>query len=173
MPPQYIYIIPNETRRCSKAGSPRPGKKPYISHFEVGADNDLEQVSFAETIERQEYIRNQLKPGTRLKLKKCPQNAGRYVIYCVVAEDQEHIILGYTSKAFARELNSSMQKILKIASDVYYEVFPHAFYDVYVDEIISCISSTAAPPGAKTFGDISIWTGFTIAGFAAVDKDTY
>ncbi len=173
LPSQYIYIMPDETRRCSKAGCPRPGKKPYISHFEVGADNDLEQVSFAETIERQEYIRNQLKPGTRLKLKKCPQNAGGYVIYCVVAEDQEHIILGYTSKAFARELNASMQKILKITSDVYYEVFPHAFYDVYVDEIISCISSTSAPPGAKTFGDISIWTGFTIAGFAAVDKDTY
>lgn len=173
LPPQYIYVMPNETRRCSKAGRPRPGKKPYISHFEVGADNDLEQVSFAETIERQEYIRNQLKPGTRLKLKKYSQNAGGSVIYRVVAEDQEHIILGYTGSFFARELKSSIQRIFNITSNVSYAAYPHAFCDVYVDEIISCISSTVAPPGAKTFGDISIWTGFTIAGFAAVDKDTY
>lgn len=169
---QYIYITPNETRRCSKA-SRRPGKRPYISHFEVGADNDLEETSFAENSERQEYIKNRLKPGTRLKLKKCPMNGEGYVVYCVVVEDQEHIVLGYTGKVFARELNSSMQRIFKITFNVSYDAFPHAFCDVYVDDIISCISSMVAPPGAKQYGDISIWTGFTIAGFATVDKDTY
>lgn len=173
LPTQYIYITPNETRRCSKASRPRPGKRSYISHFEVGADSDLDQAAFAETIERQEYIKNQLKPGTRLKLKKCPQSRGLPVIYSVVVEDQEHIVLGYTSKAFARELNSSMQKIFKISSNVSYDIFPHAFCDVYVDDIISCVSSVVTPPGAKTYGDTSIWIGFTVAGFAAVDKDTY
>lgn len=173
LPQQYIYIAPNETRRCSKSSLPRFGKKPYISHFEVGADNDIEQASFAENSERQEYIKNELKPGMRLKLKKCPQNGNESVVYSVVVEDQEHIVLGYTGKAFARELNSSMQRIFKITTDVKYEVFPHAFCDVYVDAIISCISSVDVPSGARTYGDVSIWTGFTIAGFAAVDKDTY
>ena len=57
---------------------------------------------------------------------------------------------------------------------VKYEVFPHAFCDVYVHGITTCVSGIGpAPAGAKTFGDVSIWSGITITGFAAVDKDTY
>lgn len=173
LPVQYIYITPNETRRCAKASRHRPGRKSYISHFEVGGDYDIDQTSFAENVQRQEFIRNELQPGTRLKLKKCPGEKDGYVTYSIVLEDRECTVLGYTGKAFASELDSSMQRILKISSHVNYEVFPHAFCDVYVGDKISCISSVQTPQGARTYGGISVWTGFTITGFAAVDKDTY
>lgn len=173
LPAQYIYITPNETRRCAKASRPRSGRKSYISHFEVGGDYDIDQTSFAEDMRRQEFIRNELQPGTRLKLKKCPRGKNDFVTYSIVLEDRECVVLGYTDKAFASELDFSMQRILKITSHVNYEVFPHAFCDVYVGNIISCISSVHTPKGARTYGGISVWTGFTITGFAAVDKDTY
>lgn len=171
LPTQYIYIAKNASRRCSKA-SRRPGRKPYISHFEVGS-NDMDVETFAESPERQSYIRNNLQPGMRLKLKKCPQGTRPYVTYSVVIEDQEKTVLGYTGRKFAEELDSSMRRIFKITSSIKYDIFPHAFCDVYVGSITSHISSGTIPEGARVFGDVSLWTGFTITGFAAVDRDTY
>ena len=174
LPTQYIYITPNETRRCSKASRPRPGKRPYISHFEVGADYDLDSRSFAESVERQEFIRNTLKPGMRLKLKKQSKGPNDSTTYDIVVEDMEHIILGRTSHRFVSELDTAMQRIFKITSHIKPEIFPHAFCDIYVGDITSCISSAGkAPSGARIYGDVAIWSGFTITGFAAVDRDTY
>ncbi len=171
LPTQYIYIAKNASRRCSKASS-RTGKKPYISHFEVCSD-DLNVFSFADTRERQALIQNDLQTGMRLKLKKCPEQRGKYITYSVVLEDQEKTVLGYTGRKFAEELESAIQRILGITSRVYYKVFPHAFCDVYVETVTSHISSGTTPNGARTFGDVAIWSGFTISGFAAVDRDTY
>ena len=78
---------------------------------------------------------------------------------------------------YLQELLNLMQEIQHIKNmncSVYYEVYPHAFCDVYVHNIKTCVSGIApVPAGAKTFGDVSIWSGITITGFAAVDKDTY
>ena len=82
-------------------------------------------------------------------------------------------MLGYTGRKFAEELDSSMRRIFKITSSIKYDIFPHAFCDVYVGSITSHISSGTIPEGARVFGDVSLWTGFTITGFAAVDRDTY
>ena len=170
-PTQYIYVAKNETRRCSKASL---GRKKYISHFEVGADADLDTKSFGATEKVQEFIQNELQPGLRLKLMKCPKETKPYVTYRVVVEDAEHIVLGLTSKKFASELENAMQRIFKITKSVSHDVFPHAFCDVYVDSVITCISAEPpVPKGAKKYGDLGIWTGITITGFAAVDKDTY
>lgn len=64
--------------------------------------------------------------------------------------------------------------IMNVNCPIYYQVYPHAFCDVYVHNITTCISGMSpVPVGAKTFGDVSIWSGITIRGFAAVDKDTF
>lgn len=175
---KYIYITMNEdlTKRCSKAGvKTRKSKKAYISHFEVGSELDLDMKSFAENDERQNLIRENLSVGTRLKLLKCAEGTKQYVVYRIVLEDNEKMILGYTSKSFSRELEKAMQHIWDDSKQpVTHQYYPNAFCDVYVHNKITCVSGiTPYPEGAKVFGDTCIWTGITITGFAAVDKDTY
>lgn len=172
---KQIYITRNEdgSKRCAKAGG---FAKRYISHFEVGSDTDVDTRSLAMDTTLQQYIQNSVSPGTRLKLKKCPEDTKSYVVYKIVLEDNENIVLGYTGETFANELEKAIKHILKLNSntDVYFNVFPHAFCDIYVHNITTCISSLPpVPDGAKTFGNVSIWSGLTITGFAAVDKDTY
>ncbi len=169
---KQIYITRNDdqSKRCAKAG----GFKRYISHFEVGSDADLDLRSLAADNKLQQYIRKNVHSGMRLKLLKCPEGTKPYVAYRIVPEDNEKLVLGYTSKSFARELEKAIQHIKNMNCAVYYEVYPHAFCDVYVHNITTCVSGMApVPTGAKTFGDVSIWSGITITGFAAVDKDTY
>ncbi len=169
---KHIYITRNDdqSKRCAKAG----GFKRYISHFEVGSDADLDLRSLAADNKLQQYIRKNVHSGMRLKLLKCPEGTKPYVAYRIVLEDNEKLVLGYTSKSFARELEKAIQHIKNMNCAVYYEVYPHAFCDVYVHNITTCVSGMApVPTGAKTFGDVSIWSGITITGFAAVDKDTY
>ena len=171
---KQIYITRNEdqSKRCAKAGG--FGKKRYISHFEVGSDTDLDSRSLASSSDLQRYIQRRVHAGMRLKLIKCPEGTRPYVVYRVVAEDNEKIILGYTSKSFAHELEKAIQHIKGINCSIYYELFPHAFCDVYVHNVTTYVSGLPpVPAGAKTFGDVSIWSGLTITGFAAVDKDTY
>jgi superfamily I DNA/RNA helicase len=169
---KQIYITRNDdhSKRCAKAG----GFKRYISHFEVGSDTDLDMRSLAADNKIQQNIRNSVHLGMRLKLIKCPEGAKSYVTYRVVLEDNEKFVLGYTSKSFARELEKAIQHIKNINCSVYYQVYPHAFCDVYIHKITTCVSEIdPIPEGARTFGDVGIWSGITITGFAAVDKDTY
>jgi hypothetical protein len=169
---KQIYITRNDdhSKRCAKAS----GVKRYISHFEVGSDADLDMRSLAADNKLQQYIRNSVHSGMRLKLIKCPERTKPYVVYRIVLEDNEKLVLGYTSKSFACELEKAIQHIKNMNCSVYYEVYPHAFCDVYVHNITTYVSEMSpVPAGAKIFGDISIWSGITITGFAAVDKDTY
>ena len=157
-------------RTSVKAG----GFKRYISHFEVGSDTDLDLRSLAADSKLQQYIQKNIHSGMRLKLIKCPEGTKPYVVYRIVLEDNEKIVLGYTSKSFAHELEKAIQHIKNINCSVYYEVYPHAFCDVFVHNITTCVSGISpVPAGARTYGDVSIWSGITITGFAAVDKDTY
>jgi hypothetical protein len=169
---KQIYITRNDdqSKRCAKAG----GFKRYISHFEVGSDTDLDLRSLAADSKLQQYIQKNIHSGMRLKLIKCPEGTKPYVVYRIVLEDNEKIVLGYTSKSFAHELEKAIQHIKNINCSVYYEVYPHAFCDVFVHNITTCVSGISpVPAGARTYGDVSIWSGITITGFAAVDKDTY
>ena len=122
----------------------------------------------------QKFIKDELKSGMELKLIKCPENTEPYVTYRLVAEEFEYITLGYTSKKFAKDLEQALKKILKINKSVYYKIYPNTLIEIYVDEITTCISSSALNlSGAKVFGDIKIWNGISITGFAKVDKDIY
>lgn len=170
---KYIYTIENEdqSKRCAKAGGFR---RRYISHFEVGSDADLDIRSLAANKELQQYIRKNVHPGMRLKLIKCPEETKAYVVYRIVPEDNEKIVLGYTSKSFARELEKAIQHIMDLNCTVFHRVYPSAFYDVYIHNITTYVSGAVpVPEGARTFGDISIWLGMTVTGFATADRDTH
>lgn len=171
IPKQYIYIMRNSTRRCFKSMV----RKKYINNIEVGSDTDVDARSLAADKNAQRYLCKNVHPGMRLKLIKCPEGTKPYVAYRIVPEDNEKIVLGYTSKSFACELEQAIQQIYNnMHYSVKYEVYPHAFCDVYVHNITTCVSGLApVPAGAKTYGDVSIWSGITITGFATVDKDTY
>ena len=45
---------------------------------------------------------------------------------------------------------------------------------MYVDSLITCISAAGSSlPGAKVIGNYAIWMGFTVSGFAQIEKDRY
>ena len=134
----------------------------------------MDAKSFANDENIQRYIQKNICSGISLKLIKCPERTKSYVVYKIVLEENPNAVLGYTSKSFARELEKSMQHIMGINCSVYHRVYPNAFCEVYVHDTATYLSTTApVPAGAKTFGDISIWLGITITGFAKVDRDTY
>lgn len=169
--PQYIYISHDETRRCFRAGG--FGNRKYLSHFEVVDNSDLNTRSFARTIAIQDLIQD-MPSGTRLKLVKCPEGKTPCVTYSIVPEEDEHIVIGYTTAMFARCMEKAIQRIYSSNSPIAYKYFPSIFRDVYCDRLNTCISSSdAGIPGAKKFGNMNIWYGLEISGFAQIEKDRY
>ena len=160
-------IYRNDTERFIRK---IPSFKPYLKSFEVGVETDLDANSFAETKKRQSYICKNINPGMRLKLIKCPNGCRPYIMYKVVPVDDELNIIGYTSEVFSEELEAAIKEIKRLPyyARVFYEIYPDVFDDIYVDSIISCVSHNSGLPGAKNYGGMSIWKGFSITGFANV-----
>ena len=170
---QYIYIIPNENRRCFKSVK---FKKIFLHQFEVGIYGDIDLYSLGINTEVQHFIANDLKSDTSVKLIKCPENTRKYVTYKVVVEEPRYIILGYTDKIFAIEIERALKKIFNLPPhlDVFFSHYPNEFFDIYIDEIITCISSANIDvPAAKVFGNMKIWYGFSITGFAKIQNNRY
>lgn len=168
---KYIYISKDEIRRCFRSGG-FSGKK-YLSHFEVGDHADINNRSFARNEEIQKYLRN-IPADTRLKLIKCPENMEKYVVYKIVLEDDEHTVLGYTTVFFARSMERAIQRIYKNNHSIAYKYFPNIFGEIYFDGLTTCISASGEGiTGAKSYGDMNIWYGFKISGFAQIEKDRY
>lgn len=175
---KQIFITKNAdgSSRCSKATLQRSSQKGKlnISHFEVGKDGDWDFESFASDKNIQQYIQKNISAGMRLMLIKCPENTKSYVVYRIVEEDDEDLVLGYTSESFARELEKAIQHIKNITCPVFFKMYPSTFCDLYVCDTATYISTKApVPDGAKTFGEVSIWAGIKIIGFAAVYQDIY
>lgn len=169
--PQYIYISHDETRRCFRSGG--FGKKKYLSHFEVGDSSDLSARSFARDTMIQKYIQR-MPQDSRLKLLKCSDEIEPYVIYSIVPEEDEHTVLGYTSAAFSRSMEKSIQRIYSNNSTIAHKYYPGIFRDIYFDGLNTCISSSdAGIPGAKKIGGMYVWYGLEISGFAQIEKDRY
>lgn len=169
--PQYIYISHDETRRCFRSGG--FGKKKYLSHFEVGDSSDLSQRSFARDTVIQKYIQH-MSQDTRLKLLKCSDRTEPYVIYSIVPEEDEHTVLGYTTAAFSKSMEKSIQRIYSNHSTIAHKYYPSIFRDIYCDGLNTCISSSnEGIPGAKKIGGMYVWYGLEISGFAQIEKDRY
>ena len=78
----------------------------------LGSDADLDLRSLAADNKLQQYIRKSVHSGMRLKLLKCPEGTKPYVVYRIVLERQrKRLVLGYTSKSFAHELEKGQFSI--------------------------------------------------------------
>jgi hypothetical protein len=170
MDTQYNYIIPNENRRCYKAN----WKNSYLSNIEVGINGDVDIFSLCSE-EVQKFIATDLKSGTSVFLKKCPEGTKEYVTYEIIVEEPRYLTLGYTGKTFAIELEQALKRLFDLNNvGVYYKIYPNEFDNVCINEIITCISGANVDlPAAKTFGDMKIWYGFSIVGLAKVVKDRH
>lgn len=169
--PQYIYISKDELRRCFRAGG--FGNRRYLSHFEIGDSSDIASRTYAESVDTQRNIKA-LNADERLKLKKCPEGTKSYVVYKVVLEENERIILGYTTAEFARNMERAIQRIYDNNRSIAYKYYPNTFRDIYFDGLTTCVSSSGEGiSGAKKIGNTYIWYGLSISGFAQMEKDRY
>lgn len=158
--------------RCAAAPTPQGDNREPVSHFEVGREADIDLASLAAEHEQQRLIRECLTSGMPLALRKCPGEPGSFVTYSIVLADRDDMILGYTSEHFATALKKALRKSLGLnaRSPIEASMFPDAFCHVYVGGLITCISPSISPIAAKRYGSVSVWTGFTMTGFAAVDR---
>ncbi len=168
---RYIYFIPNENRRCYKV---RRYRNMYLSNFEVGIEGDVDDKSFGLRAEVQEFIRRELQVGMALKLVKDEVCARDYVTYKILVEEPTWIELGSTDKIFAVELERAIRCIFKLWDGAQFDpkFFPSGFDNVRVEALTTCIGGGEVP-AAATFGDLKIWSGLSIVGFANVLVDKF
>ena len=173
MKPQYIYTD-KTTRRCFQASFSRYRKGPqHLSHIEVGLAGDINTKSFAESEAIQSIIRKELKPGMRVKLIKDSIESGQWARYRIVLEDNENIVLGYTGRDFSLGIRRALQRIWD-NNDPSTKYYPNILGDVYIGNLTTCISTSGAGlAGAKTYGNLAVWEGFTLRGLAKYEKDLY
>lgn len=166
---QYIYSKGTKERRCF-----RKGVKKYLSHYEVGYAEDFDKTTYAENTQLQDYIQNQISVGDRLKLLKCKKDVHSYVVYKLVPEDDEKTVLAYTTKQFANGMEKAIQKIFKSYYPVDHKYFPEILNDLYVDQRTTCIATnTGLIKGAVEYGDVCIWKGLAVSGFAQSEIKSY
>ena len=173
--PQYIYSD-RKTRRCFQAGFSRVKKGArYLSNIEVGLPGDVDIMSFADDEKAQNYIRNTLRPGMRVKFLKSRDFTGsNWVRYRIVLEDNENIVIGYTGRAFSDGIQRALKRIWERNKEVSVEYYPNTFGDIYVSNMITCISAAGVSlKAAKTFGSLAVWEGYSLRGLARYEKDKY
>lgn len=171
---QYIYIEKGSTRRCSKASNGYGKKRKYISHIEVGFEGDLNQRSFAANPDSQAQLAASIQPDIRLKFYRCPDYVRGSIIYRITTEDNENLTLGYTSANFSNGIERALQRIWNNPNPMDIKWFPKIWADIYVNDFTTCISGDGKDiPGARRFGDMYIWKGLAVSGFARIEKDTY
>ncbi|MDD3415458.1 MAG: AAA family ATPase [Lachnospiraceae bacterium] len=177
---QYIKTDKNGARRSYLTNLGFRKMKPYLSHIEVGHNYDLEATSFAENADLQEKFDDPLLlVGERVKLIKnmdYSQEVG-YISYDIVLEDEMSFgRIGRTSKKFYLDLKRIIKDVNKLPpeKDVHPQNYPCRFSEIYIDDVVSILSKINLKAVAgKKYGDVMVWKGIAITGFAQVEKDTY
>ena len=177
MKQQYISIYKNRDKRAYRYNNWHKGKSANLSHIEFGRKNDINKISFAESIETQNLIKPDI-IGERVILKKNKEvsvNVG-YICYDIFLEDRiAEGILGRTSITFYDDLNNILKKVKGLYNcEVYEYLFPERFKDIYVDDVVSIIGKREDKAiAAKQYSNIMVWKGITFTGFAQVERDRY
>ena len=109
-----------------------------------------------------------------LKLIKDEARARNYVTYKIVVEEPTWIELGSTDKIFAVELERALRRIFELSDGVRFDpkFFPSELDNIRVEALTTCIGAGDVP-AASTFGDLKIWSGLSIVGFANVPVDKF
>lgn len=173
-PTMYIHINRNEQRRCYQTEF-CGYKKSYLKRIEFGKQKDLDFDFFASSVQLQSFLRNDFKSGMELKLKKIETEQSGY--YNILLDDEMNPeIFGRTAFNFRHELTCVLREILGLSEycDVYDRLYPDEFYELGVSDRITCISRDIKnKEGAKVFGDVCIWKGFSVTGFVQGYSNSY
>lgn len=177
---QYIKTDKKGDRRAYAIGRNFVKKKPYLSHVEIGRNWDLDAISFVERNDIQVRFDDPLSLiGERVILIKNNENSSSlgYVCYDIFLDDDRIAgIIGRTSKKFYMDLKNILKEIHNLSSyiDVYPELYPNRFSEIYVDDVITVIGSVSPNAIAvKRYNDLMVWKGITLVGFAQVERDSY
>lgn len=109
-----------------------------------------------------------------MKFFICPESAGGEIIYRIATEDNEQLTLGFTGFGFMTGIENVLQRIWKTSNAIDIRYFPKIWTDIYVDDFTTCLSTSGTGiSGARRFGDMYIWKGISVSGFARIEKDTY
>lgn len=166
--PQYTRKFKNENPRWYFK---RKNSVP-VKYLEIGLDGDLDDTFFASNKAIQAYIKEKLHPCDPLRLRK----KEGCMLYEILPENEwARNVIGLTSIGFGEYYRKILIESLREAQNSpNWRVEPRQYlyanelFDVYVKEIVTYIKpySPSTYPAAKKIGDLSVWLGFSVIGFA-------
>lgn len=162
---KYICTFKDYSRRCYGRNYIKLSGIPYLSNIEV-LPEDVNIPSLAVDAERQQWIANELSIGTQIELRKTERGTDDCPIYEVFDCDNRHVIC---------EMNTGFTEAVKKAIEyIYNGRFKNKYFNsnkkftgIYVTNKTTCISNKPLKlKGAKKYGDIYVWLGVSISGYA-------
>ena len=167
----YIRSFKSGSRRSFEI-SARRGKKPALSRIEVGKVDDLSNEFFAESAEVQKLVSTLQLRGQAVEFKR-NHFVTNYVGYDLIMADSEEV-LGKTDEFFSRELIEILRNTLGLYGNAMPRFYPDALDDIYLDQKITVIGRwKPSLIGARRFGNLAIWEGLTVIGFAHPNYNRY
>jgi len=176
---QYIRTDKKGDRRAFATGVNIKGKKSRLSHVEIGRAHDLDSISFADDFNVQPiFDESEMLIGERVILVKNKEQseASGYICYSVYLEEYASLgCIGRTSEHFFSDLKRILQETYKLVNiDPYDYMYPDRFLDIYIDDVISIVSSVSPLAVAgKRYNDMMVWKGITLVGFAQIERNAY
>lgn len=167
----YIRIDKEGDRRCFKSDYVWYNKQ-RLTYFEVTGEPDIDLRSFVRESGAQLYIRENYDDlvGKKIVLIK-DKHKSEFVRYKIVLVEDNYV-LGYTSKEFYESLSRALHIVYKLPSraELYFNVYPERFTDIYVDDVISVIDQLdGSEMGVKAFGEMVTWNAVTIVGYSKAE----
>ena len=167
----YIRIDKEGDRRCFKSDYVGYNKQ-RLTDFEVTGEPDIDLRSFVRESGAQLYIRENYDDlvGKKIVLIK-DKHKSEFVRYKIVLVEDNYV-LGYTSKEFYESLSRALHIVYKLPSraELYFNVYPERFTDIYVDDVISVIDQLdGSEMGVKAFGEMVTWNAVTIVGYSKAE----
>ena len=167
----YIRIDKEGDRRCFKSDYVGFNKQ-RLTYFEVTGEPDIDLRSFVRENEAQLYIRENYDDlvGKKIVLIK-DKHKSEFVRYKIVL-GEDNYVLGYTSKEFYESLSRALHTVYKLPlrAELYFNVYPERFTDIYVDDVISVIDQLdGSEMCVKAFGEMVTWNAVTIVGYSKAE----
>lgn len=166
------YIYRTSDGRCYKAGKSKyKKKKPFLARIEIKDMDDLDETSFAENADRQEYIRHKIRTDVDIELKFTKNEETEFVQapYCLSKMNDSSFVIGTSSQGLRWGISDALCRLWGTPL-ISYSGYPIVINNIAVDRKITCISPKVKElPGATAFGDMYIWTGLSLSGMATND----
>ena len=165
-----VYFKTLDNRRCY-SWTQLYGKK-RLSYIEIGFDRDLDDYSFCETKETQEYIRrNDNKLVGRKAFFKKSDDFSVSRKYNLFVEGVSWII-ATTGIEFVNDLENAIRQLKNLPpnANVYDSLFPSRLVDVYITDISSSVGMVKGNEfGLIEYGDRICWNTLIVEGYARAE----